>query len=151
MATPTPEQLDKLPKWVKHHIRRIEQDRDEATSRLDEYLDGQTPSKVYYEDMSGREGFMAYRKYIQSRRVTFVDQGVELTVMIAEGLGRGIELSWGPERCHGLGDLCFIPTSYQQARITNMAYTPHEYRRLVDRREKFESEKTGESDEQEQA
>jgi hypothetical protein len=140
MSTPTPEQLAKLPKWAQAHIARIERTRDDAIEQLGRYIDDQTPSSVYYEAMGSFD-----RKYIQSRRIVFQSEGVELTVMLPGDSQRGIELSWGPEGCHGLGDMCFIPTAYQQARITNMAYTPNEYERLVNRRDKGKT--TGDSDE----
>jgi hypothetical protein len=77
------------------------------------------------------------RFYIQDEQVTFEHAGVRLQVnAYREG---EIALTWGPAgSMAGLGDLCFIPTSYQRAKITNMAYTPREYQRLQEGREREE-------------
>ena len=53
----------------------------------------------------------------------------------------GIKLSWGPEGGHRLGDMCFTPTAYQQARITNLAYQPREYESLMRRKKQTEEKK----------
>jgi hypothetical protein len=135
MRTPTPEQIAKLPKWAREHIENLERDALVATSRLDDMLDSQTPSPIYHEDMVSRGGEFKFSKhFVQARDLTFTHAGVALAVRLHRD--DAIELSWGPETVHGLGDICFIPSAYQQARLTNMAHTPHEYRRLIVNRER---------------
>jgi hypothetical protein len=116
----TPERIAKLPKWAQEHLASLTRDRDTLHRALQSYLD------VQYD-----------RFYIQDEQVTFEHAGVRLQVnAYREG---EIALTWGPAgSMAGLGDLCFIPTSYQRAKITNMAYTPREYQRLQEGREREE-------------
>jgi len=142
---PTPEQIERLPKWAQAHIRELERDRRTADEALARYLDDQTPTQVWYEEMlTGLEVTKWPKRYINAHEVRFVNAGVALTVRIPYG-GDNIELDWGPEEGHGLGDLCFIPTSYQQARISNMAYTPREYENLLQRKQRAEAKKSKET------
>jgi hypothetical protein len=127
---PTPEQIAKLPKWAQRHIRQLESTTRRALKRLEENEDGQTPSGIWYEDFVflGGENII-HRTYVQSDKLEIEHQGVRLAVT-AFG-DDPINLRWGPAgSLSAMGDICFIPTSYQQARLTNMVHTPIEYERL---------------------
>lgn len=130
MNTPTPEQIAKLPKWTQSYIATLEREHAAILSKFRDMLDNQTPSSISREKMMHINGCTAFiTQFVQAEDITFKHAGVELSVRLHKK--DCIDLDWGPDGCHGMGDLCFIPTSYQQARITNMAYTPHEYQRLV--------------------
>jgi hypothetical protein len=126
----TPEKIAKLPKWAQAHIRELNSQRESAVSKLDQYEDGNTPTNVWQEEYCYDTKSNTLRKrYIQADRVEFQFQGVHLTVSLVQE--RGVELSWRPAGGRAaLGDLCFIPTSYQQARISNLVYNPDEIERL---------------------
>lgn len=140
---PTPEQIERLPKWAQAHIKDLDRQRRVAIDALKQFQDSNEPTMVSYEKMRHLDGEVQFlTRYIDARSVEFVAAGVSLEVTLPiDECERGIKLSWGPEGSISLGDLCFTPTSYQQARITNMAYMPREYESLV-RRKKRAEEKT---------
>jgi len=47
----TDEQFARLPKYAREHIRELERDRRTADEALARYLDEQTPTQVWYEEM----------------------------------------------------------------------------------------------------
>jgi len=138
---PTAEQICKLPKWAQSHIRHLKQDRDRALALLDEYHDDQTKTSIWYEDMVWLDGGnQLVRKYVQNDKVEFDHAGVHLDVRLRHN--DRIELSWRPGGGgHALGELSFVPSSYQAARISNPAYTTDEYNRLVALKEASEKRK----------
>lgn len=133
----TQEQFDRLPKWAKEYISKLQYERDSAVERLDKMCDEQTPSNIWVANVDYSAGEYKERKqYIDGHRIEAEFNGVHLSVNLTE---RGLELGWGPAgRGSPIGDMCFIPTSYQQARITNLAYEPDEFQRLSERRERLE-------------
>lgn len=68
--------FEKLPKWAQQHIEEIQRQRDSAVAALKQYLDHQTPSRIYFEDFVCLEkGAPDYTKvYIHPSRdeVTFL-------------------------------------------------------------------------------
>lgn len=144
MSQPTPEQIERLPKWAQSHIRRLDRWRQNAITTLEKFQDSKEPTGISYEEAVHLDGELQFfERHIDAHRVEFVHNGTSLVVTMPVGDDRrGIELSWGPEGGHGLGDLCFTPTSYQQARITNLAYMPHEYKSLMQRKKQAEAKKS---------
>jgi len=140
---PTPEQIERLPKWAQAHIKRLERQRRGAITALKKFQDSDEPTRVLYEQALQLDGeFQFFVRHIDTYQVRFVCNGVSLAVMLPDDEeGRGVELSWGPEGGHGLGDMCFTPTAYQQARITNLAYQPREYESLMRRKKQTEEKK----------
>jgi len=117
------ERVSKLPVWAQDHINDLERDVRNTRRRLDRFLDTQTPTKVWVEDYVA-----GVKSYVPDDRVVISHQGVTLEVN-ARG-DEGIRLQWRPQGTHGLGELSFVPVSYQQARITNLLYQPAELERL---------------------
>lgn len=48
-----PEQLEKLPKWARDHIKTIERERDEAVRKAEGLFDAQEPGPVTFEPTGG--------------------------------------------------------------------------------------------------
>lgn len=115
MNTPTQEQIDRLPKWAREHIETIERQRDNAKKALSEMLDDQTPNEFRYDDYVNGD-FVT--RYVQTYKMTVVHEGVRLDIVLPKGSqGRqGIEITWASED-RGMRELCFVPTSFQQASI----------------------------------
>lgn len=144
MSQPTPKQIERLPQWAQRHIKRLDQQRQTAITMLSRFQDSREPTGVSYEQYGYLDGeSQFYTRHLDTHEVHFVHNGASLTVRVPAGEeGRGIELSWGPEGAHGLGDMCFTPTSYQQARITNLAYMPNELKSLMQRKKQADAKKT---------
>jgi hypothetical protein len=108
------ERIAKLPKWVKEHITTLERRAKKAELTLKEYSDDQTPSKVWYWGDLLSDSI----HFVQSERITIGHADVVLDVNMYEE--DQIQLSWRPSgRGYSQGDICFIPSSYQQARLVN--------------------------------
>ena len=141
---PTPEQIERLPKWAQAHIEQLDRQRRDAITALARFQDSDEPTMISYQRNEHLDGdLQTLTRYLNTHQVQFTRDGVTLTVTLPyyDDNEHGIKLSWGPEGSHGLGDMCFTPTSYQQARITNMVYQPREYRSLMDRKEYCEKQK----------
>jgi hypothetical protein len=109
--------INKLPKWAQTYIRNIERERETAIRVLNEHIDNQTLSPIYvddYECTGEEQGPSIKRKYIQSNKITIEHQGVELGIILRD---ESIDIQWSSERC--LGDVAFIPASYQAARLVS--------------------------------
>ena len=109
--------IEKLPKWAQEYIRDIERGRDIAIRALNEYCDSQTPSEFFIEEMESTgegQGPSIKVRYIQTRRISVVHDGVQLDVGIDNA--KELTLQWYNvnRRC---GDVAFIPESYQRARL----------------------------------
>lgn len=112
--------LSKLPKWAQEHIATLERERDVAIRELNEWVDSQTPSPIYIDEMvctGETKGTTTKRRYVQTRRLTIEYAGVELDVFLApEHDGSrdfGIHLSFSTPD-HSLGQVAMIPISFQQ-------------------------------------
>ena len=144
---PTPEQIGRLPKWAQSHIEQLERQRRDAISTLERFQDSDKPTMISYEQRQHLDSkFQVFTRHLNTHQVQFAREGVSLVVTLPyyDDNDHGIKLSWGPVGQHSMGDMCFTPTAYQQARITNMAYTPHEYESLMQRKmqRKMQAEKT---------
>ncbi len=68
----TQEQIDKLPKWARNHIKYLGMERDAAVRALNEYIDEQTKSAFSVTDniCSGEEkGPSRKVRYIQTYKM----------------------------------------------------------------------------------
>lgn len=108
--------LNRLPVWAIKYIETIKRERDTAISALNDFVDGQTPSSIYYDKWTStgeNRGPSLKRVYIQSRSVEIVYAGVQLSVGTDE---KNITLNWEDERdC--TKQVAFIPTSYHAASL----------------------------------
>lgn len=91
----TDTQISKLPKWAQEHIRQLQRQRDIAVRELREYMDSQTESKVYYDDLTCLENGAPsqLRRYVQTNKIAIVHEGVELDIYAAPG--DGIRIRFG--------------------------------------------------------
>lgn len=141
MNTPTKQQLDRLPKYAQQYIRSLERANDCLRKKLKRDRDAQTPSKISYEEfVNTGESHETERRYVQAERIVVINDGVHLTVNCYRS---GIELQWGVPTKHGsptLGDISFIPSSYQAAKLINPIYNPTELQRLKESRERLEND-----------
>ncbi len=114
--TITDQQREKLPVYVREYIEMLERQRDEARDKLAAVVDNETESNVWYRDMEGNRFYINGTERLTIRsRCGRVHLGVT-------NYDDHIQLSWsGGGDEYGLGDVCFIPTSYQQARIVHPA------------------------------
>ena len=83
---PTPEQIAKLPQWAQEHIKYLNMERDTAIRALNEHIDHQTPSPLYWDqylstgegNSGGLTGPTNKRFYVQNHRMTVEHAGVLL-------------------------------------------------------------------------
>jgi hypothetical protein len=120
---PTQQQLAKLPKWAQEHIRVIERERETAVEALNKYIDSQTESPFYTDDVicTGEGiGPSFKRRYFQGYKLTAEHAGVRLRIHLAgEHDGQreyGIELSW-EAMDKGTRIVCMAPTARQQVQL----------------------------------
>jgi hypothetical protein len=140
---PTKEQIAKLPKWAQRYIHQVENQRDNSRKALNKFEDTQTPSNVWTEEFvfdGGRDGdrHETRKTFFQTERVIFYHLGVRLEINVRDN--QGIFLSWGAESTHGIGDVCFVPVAYQQARISNPVYHESDLQRMRKQRDRHEKE-----------
>lgn len=117
---PSPEQIAKLPQWVQNHIKNLERERGDAVKALNQHLDSQTPSKIYWERYlstgEAEKGPSLKRYYAQTDHLVVESCGVLLRVGANENDAQhnaGIELKW--EDQHGIGNMiAAVPKSFQQ-------------------------------------
>lgn len=78
--------FDKLPKWAQERMRDLEGERQAAVRQLNEFVDSQTESRLWVDEMpcTGEERGPSYKKhFIQSRKVTFLVGKTEVYVSLA--------------------------------------------------------------------
>lgn len=110
----TDERIKKLPGWAQELIADLERQRKEAIRALNQYVDDQTPSPFFIDELesTGEEtGPSKKTRYIQTRKMKVEHAGVNLSILLRDGK---IDLQWG-----GAGRLsqpiAFIPRSFQSA------------------------------------
>lgn len=71
----TSDLIAKLPKWAQSYIEELQRQRDAAVKALDNIVDTQTPSRIFFEDLVCvvKGAPRNYKTYIQSPRgeITF--------------------------------------------------------------------------------
>lgn len=108
--------LNRLPAWAKNHIETIKRERDTAIRALNEYVDGQTESPIYYDDMvsTGEErGLSSKRVYVQSHNIEIVHAGVHLDIGLRDGT---IAMQW-EDANRAMANVAFVPTSFHAANL----------------------------------
>jgi hypothetical protein len=119
------EKIAKLPVWAQEHIKTLDRERTLAVRALSEYLDDQTPSAIFTEDMHAHSvgeltlpGGHVQRKYVNADKIIIEAHGVRLDVMTKYGNtnNESIVLQWStPNRM--VSEVAMIPLSYQQVRL----------------------------------
>lgn len=120
--TPTPDQIQKLPKWAQEHLRDLSRQREEAVRTLNKLIDEQTPSKFSIEAhpcLGENPGPSFKTRYIQTDHIKVAHAEVELHVLIRDngdnGSGR-ICLQWNDPR-RTCGDIQMKPVSFQSIEL----------------------------------
>lgn len=123
---PTAEQLSKLPKWAQEHIQNVERQRVVAVRALDEYVDSQTPSSFYTEDLECTTdgGPTMRRRYIHGHQISIDHAGVHLDIHLArkdDGQREfGIELQYGAtEGSLGFSPIAIVPHSVNAIQLVH--------------------------------
>jgi len=120
MTDATPERIAKLPVWAREHLASLERERDRAVAAHRAYLDSQTESNIWFRDRE--TGERIYLNEAASEKINITSRCGRVHLAVTCYHDDRIELSWsGGQDVYGLGDCCFIPTSYQQARIVHPA------------------------------
>lgn len=112
----TGQRILKLPVWAQDHIKELERERETAIRALNEYVDGQTESPIYYDDMvsTGEErGPSSKRVYVQSRNIEIAHGGVHLEVDLR---GEVIAIKW-EDANKAMANVAFVPTSFHAASL----------------------------------
>ena len=113
--TLTDAQREKLPKYLRGYIEGVERERDAAVNNLAAYVDDQTESNVWFYD---RDGNKVYLSQDASERLTVRSKCGKIHLRVNNYRDNCIDLSWcGGKDEYGMGDIAFIPSSYQQARL----------------------------------
>ena len=110
------EKAYKLPVWAQEEIRNLERERDNAIKALNDALNHQTESPIFYWDYVStgeNQGPTQKTFYIQTRRIEINHAGVEVSILLRDD---HIYISWGG---HNRKDAAFIPSSYQAAHIVS--------------------------------
>ncbi len=109
--------ITKLPKKIQQRINDLQRERDVAVRALNEYLDNQTPSHFYFDDLlsTGEErGPSPKRVYVQAgSHITIEHAGVTLEVY--DCYGERLSLRWHSENRHR--EIALIPETYMAARL----------------------------------
>jgi hypothetical protein len=116
------QRIAKLPAWAQEKLKTSERERSYAMERLAEFLDHQTPSKIFVERMlgtcTGELRPCVDKVYIQGESITFEHAGVRLRVSIYDNnTGRDcIHLQW--EDVNRLcREVAMVPLSLQYVKL----------------------------------
>ena len=110
----TQQQFAKQPVYIREAIEKLIRERDRAVEDARRVKDTQTVTDCWVEDYGAEPG--RRREYVQGDSVVFVKGGVCLKVCLHRK--DAIELSWSEgDAPYGTGEVAFIPTSHQQARL----------------------------------
>jgi len=112
--------LSKLPRWARDRITTLERQRETAIQALNEYLDDQTPSRFYMDDIlsTGENvGPTFKRRYIQGRQIWAEHAGIYFHVHLRDS--DEIELQWGGLPVHSSTEVAMIPSTHQRVRLVS--------------------------------
>lgn len=108
------ERIKKLPVWVQELIADLERQREEAIRALNQYVDNQTPSPFYINELecTGEErGLSQKTRFIQTRKMEVEHAGVRLSILLRDGK---IDLQWESVDRTSVY-VAFVPRSFQSA------------------------------------
>lgn len=108
--------VSKLPKWAQDYIEALKRERENTVRALNEFIDEQTPSSIFFDEYvgTGESSHPIKRRYLQSYKVTVEHQGVRLIVRCDEC---SINLCWQVTGRNDLEEIALIPMSFQQGKL----------------------------------
>jgi len=77
--------LQKLPKWAQEAFNNLQRERDTAVRALNKYLDNETESPIFQEDVlctGENKGPTFKKRYIQGRRISVDHCGIEVGIYL---------------------------------------------------------------------
>jgi hypothetical protein len=83
------DRITKLPKWAQDRFATLTRKAHRAEQKLSEYMDDQTPSKVWHENFTSGS-----KQFVQTEKITIEHADVVLDVTLFED--EPIKLSWRP-------------------------------------------------------
>lgn len=114
MKTEMDNRIKKLPAWAQEIIEDLTRQRETAVNALNQYIDGQTPSSFYIDELecTGEErGPSKKTHYIRTRKMEVEHAGVHLSILLRDGK---VDLQWsGIEKTSE--QIAFVPRSFQSA------------------------------------
>ena len=118
----TKERFERLPVWAQDHIVQLKREREAALHQLNKHEQQQEESPFFAESLvcdgeRGR-GPSARKTYYKTDGVLYA-QHAGITLRISVVYEDRIELSWSEGTMHTLGEVAFIPSSHQQARLVH--------------------------------
>lgn len=116
------EKLAKLPKYAQEYIEDLERTLETAEETLDRYVNVNQDGQFSFGDLVCLKETRALERKVDAIRMRVEHADIHLEVSIAHD--DRIELRWtaGPDK-YGLGDVAFIPTSYQHAKLIHPSKT----------------------------
>ena len=113
---PPTERLERLPVYAREYIDALKRDLKNAEEKARRLSDSQTETNIWVEDYGSKPD--QSREFVQGDGTVCTHKDVCLAVRLYGE--RGIELSWSDGNTpYGCGDVAFIPTSHQQARLVH--------------------------------
>jgi hypothetical protein len=110
------ERIKKLPAWAQELIADLAREREVAVRALNGYLDGQTKSSFYIDNLEctgENTGPSKKTQYIQTHKMEVEHAGVRLSIILRDDR---IDLQWEDVN-RGMSQIAFVPRSYQSAEL----------------------------------
>lgn len=123
LKVPSAEQRAKLPKWAQEYIHDIELQRNGSISRLQEYLDEQTPQPIsQLKTVPAKDGGTDFvRRYIAGHNISVVWQGVDMDITLTPE--DGIRVSFASEKRALSGGAAIIPQAGNSVFFREVEFT----------------------------
>jgi len=92
---PTPDQIDKLPKWAQEHIENLDRRAVIAERTLREFYDNSTPSEFYTWDWDAEQN-KTVQRFIQTHKMTIHRGTLRVEVLLRQD-DPGVDITWSDE------------------------------------------------------
>ena len=117
----TQERIAKLPLWAREHIAELERARQSAVDALAKYVNENDEGPfVFSEFVSDGEkcGPTTYTRRVNAYKLDVAHADIHFSLTLADE--DAIKIRWSAGKAsHSMGDVCFIPESWQQARLVH--------------------------------
>lgn len=119
------QKIERLPKWAQEYILDIEREREAARKKLNKYLDKQTPSCFYTEDLvstgeqHGPSRKIRYLPDVHTMYVEHADVKLEVSIYGVDG----IRIQWSDAQENTNDKVAMIPKFHNYVEIKHRAHT----------------------------